>query len=306
MRREGGITAAANEFAKNRDLGAVSPTTIQQIKRKNLVVTRMNCNAATDNRDSPNYHEDSYKIAFRLSDLTQSKLWVDGKLQPDEKRPKGSVAFFDLTMTNAISSTEPLEFVQFYVPRRALSGEQDDRPLVTARDLLVTSGKTLDDPTIAGLAQCLLPALERQNEVNELFLDHVALALLAHLSFKYGAPLSQPKANLGNLAPWQLRRAQELIAAHLDGHLQVAVVAAECGLSTGYFERAFAKSTGQPPHRWLRDRRLERSKELLLGSGLSIAEIALECGFADQAHLTRLFGTAVGMSPGRWRRMNRC
>jgi AraC-like DNA-binding protein len=110
----------------------------------------------------------------------------------------------------------------------------------------------------------------------------------------------------GGLAPWQLRRAQELIAAHVDGDLQVGIIAAQCGLSTGYFQRAFAKSTGQPPHRWLRNRRLERSKELLLGSGLSIAEIALECGFADQAHLTRLFGTAVGMGPGRWRRMNRC
>lgn len=49
-------------------------------------------------------------------------------------------------------------------------------------------------------------------------------------------------------------------------------------------------------------RRCELAKELLRSSPLSLAEIALACGFADQSHFTRAFARLVGMTPGAWRR----
>jgi AraC-like DNA-binding protein len=107
----------------------------------------------------------------------------------------------------------------------------------------------------------------------------------------------------GGLAPWQARRAKELLNANLDGKLPLSQLAEECGLSTRHFARAFRQSTGVPPHRWLLSRRVERAKELLHDAALSLAEIALACGFADQSHFTRTFTTLVGLSPGLWRRM---
>ncbi|WP_225890025.1 helix-turn-helix domain-containing protein [Indioceanicola profundi] len=48
--------------------------------------------------------------------------------------------------------------------------------------------------------------------------------------------------------------------------------------------------------------RIERAKHLMLTTDEPLARIALDCGLADQSHLTRLFRTRVGMSPQSWRR----
>jgi AraC-like DNA-binding protein len=107
----------------------------------------------------------------------------------------------------------------------------------------------------------------------------------------------------GGLAPWQLRRAKELMSANLDEQFPLSRLAEECGLSVRHFARAFRHSTGVPPHRWLMTHRLNRAKEQLRDPALSLTEIALACGFADQSHFTRMFTTRLGMSPGAWRRM---
>jgi len=62
--------------------------------------------------------------------------------------------------------------------------------------------------------------------------------------------------------------------------------------------------TGLSPHRWLMKRRAERARELLFNRGLSLTEIALTCGFADQSHFTRVFTAVFGTSPEAWRRIN--
>jgi AraC family transcriptional regulator len=79
-------------------------------------------------------------------------------------------------------------------------------------------------------------------------------------------------------------------------------VARECRLSVSHFSRAFRRTTGEAPYRWLMTRRVEAAKEKLRDDRLSLLDIALACGFADQSHLTRVFTGMVGLSPGAWRR----
>jgi len=103
------------------------------------------------------------------------------------------------------------------------------------------------------------------------------------------------------LPRWQIRRAREFLAAHISSDISVDDVAAVCGLSRAYFTSAFRRATGETPHLCLIRYRIERAKTLLLGP-LTIADIALECGFADQSHLTRVFAKHTGIPPGAWRR----
>jgi transcriptional regulator GlxA family with amidase domain len=60
-----------------------------------------------------------------------------------------------------------------------------------------------------------------------------------------------------------------------------------------------------PPYRWLRAVRVERAKDLLFNSSLSLSQIAYECGFSDQSHLTRVFSDSIGITPGAWRKARR-
>jgi AraC family transcriptional regulator len=105
---------------------------------------------------------------------------------------------------------------------------------------------------------------------------------------------------VGGLTPLQLRRVRDSIETRLDQDISLAQLANDCGLSTSHFARAFARSTGIPPHRWLTRRRVERAKELM-HTDATLAEIALMCGFSDQSHLTRVFAQVAGVTPGRWR-----
>jgi AraC-like DNA-binding protein len=99
-----------------------------------------------------------------------------------------------------------------------------------------------------------------------------------------------------------LRRAKEILVANSSGQILLADVARECGLSRQYFTKAFKATTGLAPHRWLQQHRIDRAKQFLSGASLPIADIAIQCGFADQSHLTRVFGRIVGTSPAQWRR----
>jgi AraC family transcriptional regulator len=69
-----------------------------------------------------------------------------------------------------------------------------------------------------------------------------------------------------------------------------------------HFARSFKQAIGQTPHRWLIDRRLDEAKKLMLTSSMGLSEIAVGCGFADQASFSRAFKRVSGTSPGDWRR----
>jgi len=71
-----------------------------------------------------------------------------------------------------------------------------------------------------------------------------------------------------------------------------------------YFERAFANSVGKAPYAWLVELRVSHAKSLLADRARPIAQIALECGFVDQAHFTNTFSRKVGVTPGKWRNEN--
>ncbi|HWN53076.1 MAG TPA: helix-turn-helix domain-containing protein [Xanthobacteraceae bacterium] len=114
------------------------------------------------------------------------------------------------------------------------------------------------------------------------------------------APLAR-----GGLSPGVLRRVREHIDANLEANVDLTDLAAIADLSRCHFARAFKQSVGGTPHRYLMHRRLEKAQELLGGTELSLAEIALATGFSDQSHFSRRFRDHLGTTPRAFRRAQR-
>jgi transcriptional regulator GlxA family with amidase domain len=129
-----------------------------------------------------------------------------------------------------------------------------------------------------------------------------AAARLAALLANRSPEAAHARPARGGLAPWQKRKVLKCIEEQLERSLPVDVLAKLVSLSTNHFSRAFKESFGEPPHAFIIKARVERAGEMMLATNERIAEIALSCGFADQAHLCHCFRRAVGMSPAAWRR----
>jgi AraC-like DNA-binding protein len=104
------------------------------------------------------------------------------------------------------------------------------------------------------------------------------------------------------LMPWKARMIKQHIEQHLEEGLRNRELAAVVGLSESHFCRAFKESFGDTPHRYIVRRRIEHARELLLTTDVSLGQIGIDCGLADQAHFCRLFRRFHGESPGSFRR----
>jgi transcriptional regulator GlxA family with amidase domain len=106
----------------------------------------------------------------------------------------------------------------------------------------------------------------------------------------------------GGLSPWQVRKVASHVEANLDRTIRNEDLASLVRLNPSHFGRAFRNSFGEPPHEYVIRRRVERAQGLMLSTNASLSDIALDCGLADQSHLTRLFRRIAGESPSAWRR----
>lgn len=137
-----------------------------------------------------------------------------------------------------------------------------------------------------------------------LYAETAATLLSLHL-LRHNAGLApvRPQPVRGGLAPYVLRRVTELIEFRLGEDISLSELAGLADLSVSHFCRAFKVSTGRSPHQWRAERRIERAKEMLCYDRMTIAEIALACGFSSQSHFGSVFISSVGVSPAAWRRL---
>ena len=247
--------------------------------------------------------ENAFAIHVQLQPSSMD-LWIDGKHKPAMTHAPGATFLFDLRSDTVCEIHSSFDNLRFYISQASLDELAFDQGMRTTTGL-ASSAWGSHDKVLFGLANALLDQVERADERSALFIDHVALAFHAHVMETYGDVAVPIRSNLGKLSPWQLRRVLDFIAAHLNDDPCIADLAQECGLSSGYFSRAFRLTTGVTPHQWLTKRRVEQARQLLLGNGLGLADIALVCGFVDQSHFTRVFAKLEGDSPGRWRQRHR-
>jgi AraC family transcriptional regulator len=109
----------------------------------------------------------------------------------------------------------------------------------------------------------------------------------------------------GRLLAWQARKVRDYIDSHITGPVLVADLCALVQRSDAHFSRSFKRTFGESPHSFVVRRRVDLAAQYMLTTDASLSDIALRCGFADQAHLCKHFRQAAGQTPSAWRRAHR-
>jgi AraC-like DNA-binding protein len=137
------------------------------------------------------------------------------------------------------------------------------------------------------------------------------LRLLVHLSRLYAdfamtgscaLPATVPTVPSPDAHEATVAAALRFMDEHFPEPLRIEQVAAHVFLSPDRFTEVFSRTMGRPPRDYLRHLRLERAKELLTRSDVSISEVARLSGFGDAAYLTRVLRAATGLAPRDYRR----
>lgn len=135
------------------------------------------------------------------------------------------------------------------------------------------------------MAELLKTELTKQEPANELFVDSLVTAFGIHLLLNYTGVQKKPPSGRSGLSARSAGRVQEFLDENFTRKLSVAEIAAVSGLSPFHFIRAFTKTFGQPPHRYVLNMRLNFAEKLLSEGFASIWEIAYLSGFSSQSHL---------------------
>ncbi len=157
---------------------------------------------------------------------------------------------------------------------------------------------------VVGRALALLEAANRQLAPSQL----AARSSIARAASILQAGIGQSSLlrgstdNTGSLLPWQARRVQEYIEENLDKSITVRDLSAVLYRTQAHFSRAFKRTFGLSPHAYVLRRRIERAGQLMLEGNTPLSEIALRCGFTDQAHFSKRFRLHTGATPTAWRR----
>ncbi len=223
---------------------------------------------------------------------------VDGKSQ-STSLPAGSVFLYGQQEFIWHRRVKPSEYVNLALDPALLQHIATENGLSSTTE--IEHRIIFQDPTILQVAQLLKAEVLSDGLAGNLYVESLRNLLAVHLLRNHTRSFIQPIVEVADLDGLKLKQLKDYIEEHLGEDLAIATLAALIPMSQFHFARAFKAATGEPPHRYIMQRRIERAKVLLSVTRLSAAEVTYQVGFANQSHFTAQFHKAVGITPKQFR-----
>jgi AraC family transcriptional regulator len=224
---------------------------------------------------------------------------IDGESRQTTGLPAGSVFLYGEREFVWHRRVKPSEYVNLHldpalIQRLATENGLSSNPELEHRVIF-------QDPTILHIAQLLKAEVLNGGLAGNLYVESLRNLLAVHLLRNHALLPLQPVVEPSALDGLKLKQLKDYIEENLAEELAIATLAALIPMSQFHFARAFKTAIGEPPHRYITQRRIERAKVLLSVTKLSVAEVAYQTGFSNQSHFTAQFRKSVGMTPKQFR-----
>lgn len=235
---------------------------------------------------------DELQITLLPSAAAQA-TWQHNRDRQKHRITSGQVLIMPACQPHTIQWLQTAELMLFYIqPQFFTRAAQEAKIQDTAS---ITAQCTATDPFIQQLGMAFRSTLQRNPEPGSLYLDSLATVLAVHLLDRYSIqPVQFPKDRLSKP---KLDQVLDYIHSHLDQPIKLGDLARLLEISQYYFCRLFKRSVGIPPYQYVLQQRIERAKQLLRQPHIKIVDVALQCGFSNQSHLTKLFHQFTGITP---------
>ena len=288
---------------KSRVLSHFDPQMRQQILSGEPLISSLNLGWQGFNFDyyqmgsyeTPTYISKDHVISFVLDPIkTERKL--DG-VHRQEQQNFGSVTIMPAEAEHYCAWKSTVKFIVLSFTSEIIKEIAPETVNPDKIELLPTFAKPEPDRVIAGIGMGIKQQLETDPDGCDFYVEHLKNALLAHLLQNYCTVEHLLKSIGTGLPPYKLRQAIEYINDNLDRKIQLNDVAKLVDISQYYFCRQFHESMGVSPYKYVIQQRINKAKNLIEHSKLSLADIAYECGFSSQSQMTQHFRKCVGVTP---------
>ena len=279
---------------------------VEPVIEKELVLPGISVQLATVNlseaRDAAP-HATGYSICQRLSD-DHAPLRI-GNVNAREAFPRvGSVGFLPPGCTVRLYAMG----ASFRVLNCTFEAEEFERITGFGHEIWEQHTGALvsiKDRRLELLMQEIHAELVQPDYGQETVIEAAGRMILIEMA-RYGRRLAAAGGTNQGLAPWQLRRINERLAAALDlGYPALDELAALCGISQSHLMRSFKAATGWPIHKYVSEERMRVARQLLADGGYNAQEIAGRLGFRSAAYFATAFRRMSGQTPTEFRRAAR-
>lgn len=221
--------------------------------------------------------------------------------------PAGGIHMISPGTEFGIHLTGAVETVHVYVRRSIIEEVALDMVDGDPARIYIPSAIVECDNALHALIDASAYAVEDEGLGSAMFADYLSRAIAAQLIRAYSTAKLKGGGRLSGNAVLShtLSAAVDYMSSNIDTAINLADIANATNRSPSHIARMFRTEMGMPPHRYLISMRVDKARRLLEKSSMSIAEIAYECGFAHQEHLTRLFRRHCGTTPAVYRRSKR-
>jgi len=252
--------------------------------------------AARQVRATPGRHDGGvmpeHRLIFYITPAVPTDCSCEGLRQSRVQSPYD----FDLVPAGASGSWEdqiPCDMIAVRLSPALVSSTAEALALPSGHaDLAPRLGAR--DPLVEHVVRAIAAELEAPAPAGRIYADSLAVALTTRLLQNFAAIGA---AGRQTLSKPQVRRIVEFVEANLDGELSLEQLAEVAGMSIPHLTTLFRRTMGQSAHSYVMERRVQRARTLLLERRLTIAEVALETGFAHQSHLARWMRRLLGVTP---------